>query len=209
MDQRSPTVYRTRSWTNRRRALTGLGGVGLVLLGYLIGRWQDTPAAISAPPAVAASSSAAAPAPSTEAPSPSPSPKPVDYPVLQAESATELAGIEAEDTQDEGGGKNVGWITRHDHLRFDNFDFGEVPAVKAKVRMSSQAGVSGRVQFRLDSRDAPPVGEVTVINTGGWQNWQTVAAVLEPVTGVHTVFVTFTTTDDSEFVNLNWLQFEH
>ncbi|MEU4421305.1 carbohydrate-binding protein [Actinoplanes sp. NPDC024001] len=208
MDQRSPAVYRTRSWTNRRRALTGLGGVGLVLLGYAIGRWQDTPAAVSAPPVVVASSSAAAPSPTVETPE-SVAPSPVEYPVLQAESATELAGIESEDTADQGGGKNVGWITRHDHLRFDNFDFGAVPATKAKVRLSSAASVAGRVQFRLDSKDSAPVGEVSVVNTGGWQNWQTVAAALEPVTGVHTVFVTFTTTDDSEFVNLNWIQFDH
>lgn len=200
-------MYRTRSWTNRRRALTAAGGVGLVLLGYLIGRWQDTPAAVSAPPVVVISTPAQTQTPA--APPTTEEPRKVEYAVLQAESATELAGIESEDTSDEGGGKNVGWITRNDHLRFDNFDFGEVPAVKARVRLSSAASVAGRVQFRLDSKDNPPVGEVSVVNTGGWQNWQTVSAALEPVTGVHTVFVTFTTTDDSEFVNINWLQFDH
>jgi hypothetical protein len=30
-----------------------------------------------------------------------------------------------------------------------------------------------------------------------------------PVTGKHTVFFTFTGNKDSEFVNVNWLQFEH
>jgi hypothetical protein len=194
-------VYRTRSWTNRRRALTALSGVGLVLLGYAMGRWQDTPAAVSAPPVVVVTSAVPVPVPSTV--------EKTNYPVLQAESATELAGVETEDTDDEGGGQNVGWITRHDHLRFDNLEFGEVPATKVRIRMASAAGVSGRMEFRLDSRDNAPIGEVSVVNTGGWQNWQTVAAALEPVTGVHTVFVTFTTTDDSEFVNLNWLQFEH
>ncbi|MEV6299038.1 carbohydrate-binding protein [Actinoplanes sp. NPDC051861] len=204
MDHRSPTVYRSRSWTNRRRALIALAVGGLVLLGYLIGQWGDSPepAAFTPPPAPS-------PSPSPVISESSAAPSPVEYALLQAESANELAGIQTEGTQDEGGGDNVGWITRHDHLRFDGFDFGEVPATKVRVRVASDAGVTGRLEFRLDSRDSPPIGELSVSNTGGWQSWRTDGAVLEPVTGVHTVFVTFTTADDSEFVNINWFQFEH
>ncbi|BAL91851.1 hypothetical protein AMIS_66310 [Actinoplanes missouriensis 431] len=235
MDHRPPSVYRTRSWTNRRRLLTALGGVGLVLVGYAIGRWQDTPADVV--PAVAVAASAGAPAsstgttsstgtessagtesstdgassaaaPTTEAAeATTPAPVAVEYPVMQAESATELAGIQTQETEDEGGGLNTAWITRDDHLRFDNLDFGQVAATKARLRLSSDSGVTGRVQIRLDSKDNPPVGEVSVSNTGGWQRWRTDTAALQPITGVHTVFVTFTAPDDSEFVNVNWLQF--
>ncbi|MEU4557024.1 carbohydrate-binding protein [Actinoplanes sp. NPDC023936] len=236
MDHRSPSVYRTRSWTNRRRLLTALGGVALVLVGYAIGRWQDTPAEVV--PAVPVAASAAAPAPGSEpatesAPDPAtgpgsgpgsesasgpatnasspqpatPAPVAVEYPVMQAESATELAGIQTQETEDSGGGLNTAWITRSDHLRFDNIDFGQVPATKARIRLSSDAGVTGRVQIRLDSKDNQPVGEVSVSSTGGWQQWRTDTAALQPITGVHTVFVTFTAPDDSEFVNVNWLQF--
>ena len=205
VDHRSPTVYRSRSWTNRRRALIALGVGGLVLLGYIIGQWGESPA-----PTPAAATQAPTPEISEISESPAaPSPSPSEYALLQAESATELAGIQTEGTQDEGGGDNVGWITRHDHLRFDNVDFGQVPATKVRVRGASDAGVSGRVEFRLDNRDSAPIGELSVSNTGGWQSWRTDGAVLEPVTGVHTVFVTFTTADDSEFVNINWFQFEH
>ncbi len=131
------------------------------------------------------------------------------YQVLQAESANELAGIQSQDTEDEGGGQNVGWISRGDHLRFDNFVFGDVPAKKAKFRVASDAGVSGRVQIRLDTPDADPVGELSVSNTGGWQTWRTDVAALTPVTGTHTVYITFTASDDSEFMNVNWIQFDH
>ena len=216
MDHRSPNVYRTRSWTNRRRALTALGGLGLVLLGYGLGRWQDTPAdpavVLPAVPVAAASAAPAAAPVTSAAPAPAPTtpaPTPIKYAVLQAEAATELNGIQAQETEDEGGGQNVGWINRNDFLRFDNFDFGPVPATKARVRVASGAGITGRVQIRLDSRESEPVGEVSVSNTGGWQNWRTGTAALQPVTGVHTVFVTFTAADDSEFMNVNWLQFEH
>src|SRR6185436_1328966 len=50
------SVYRTRSYVQRRRALLGLAGVVLLLTGYGIGRWQDTPAPVvpvAAPPAAA------------------------------------------------------------------------------------------------------------------------------------------------------------
>lgn len=209
MDHRSPNVYRSRSWKTRRRALIALGVAGLLTMGYVIGQWGDSPDVTPA----AASSPAPAPAPPSEEPSPEPSAEPTveatPYPLLQAELADELAGIQTEGTQDEGGGENVGWITRHDHLRFDDFDFGAVPATKVRVRVSSEASVAGRLEIRLDSRDSPPVGELSISNTGGWQSWRTDAAALQPVTGVHTVFVTFTTSDDSEFVNINWLRFEH
>jgi hypothetical protein len=213
VDQLSPTVYRTKSWQNRRRALTVLGGVGLVLVGYLLGRWQDTPAdpVIAPQAAVTGAPSAKAPdAPPAEAPaSAAPEATAIEYPVLQAESATELAGVETEGVQDEGGGDYVGWINRDDHLRFDNFDFGAVAATKLNLRLASDSGINGRIQVRLDSRDAPVVGELSVTDTGGWQTWRTGTAVLQPVTGVHTVFLTFTANDGGDFVNLNWLRFEH
>ncbi|WP_433791477.1 carbohydrate-binding protein [Actinoplanes sp. CA-252034] len=214
MDQRSPTVYRTKSWQTRRKVVTVLAGVGLVLVGYLLGRWQDTPAEPVITPQAAVTSAAVpeatSPAPdASPAPSPSPAASAAPYPVLQAESATELAGVEAQDTEDEGGGQNIGWVNRDDHLRFDNFDFGDVPAVQVKLRFASGSGINGRVQVRLDSRDAAPVGELSVSDTGGWQSWRTGAAVLKPVSGVHTVFITFTSNDGGEFVNLNWLQFVH
>ncbi|GAA0465102.1 hypothetical protein Aca07nite_79660 [Actinoplanes capillaceus] len=213
MENRSPTVYRTRSWQNRRRALLALGGAVLLLVGYLLGRWQDTPAdpVITGQTAVtpgAASAPAAPPAPPSTTPT-SAEATPVKYPVLQAEAATELAGVETQPTEDEGGGDNVGWINRDDYLRFDNFDFGAVPATAARIRVASGAGITGRVQIRLDSRANDPVGELSVGNTGGWQKWRTDTAVLKPVTGTHTVFVTFTSTEGAEFVNLNWLQFDH
>ncbi|BBH63994.1 hypothetical protein ACTI_06790 [Actinoplanes sp. OR16] len=218
MDHRSPNVYRTRSGTNRRRVLTALGGVALLLVGYAIGRWQDTPADPAVVPVAApvtsspAAESPAAPtsaAPASTAPA-SAAPEPVDYPVIQAENATEMSGIQTQETGDEGGGLNTAWITRADHLRFDNLEFGEVPATKAKLRISSAVGIAGgRVEIRLDSRENAPVGEVAVTDTGDWQTFTTSVAALQPITGTHTVFLTFAAPDDTEFVNVNWLQFAH
>ncbi|GIF10047.1 carbohydrate-binding protein [Actinoplanes teichomyceticus] len=207
MDQRTPTVYRTRAWTTRNRALAAVAALGLLLAGYLLGRWQDTPASSAAPAAPATSTSPSPAVP--ESASAAPAPTPVEYGPLQAEAANELTGVQPQDTGDEGGGQNVGWINRGDRLRFDNFVFGDVPATKARIRLASGAGVSGRVQIRLDSPDAEPAGELSVSNTGGWQSWRTAVAALTPVTGTHTVYVTFTANHDSEFMNVNWIRFDH
>ncbi|GAA4930172.1 hypothetical protein GCM10025331_12680 [Actinoplanes utahensis] len=190
--------------------LTALGGAALLLLGYLLGRWQDTPAAQAPPVLVTAPASAPAPASATpETTTASPQPAPTEYAVLQAEAATELAGVGIEDTSDEGGGKNIGWINRDDFLRFDDVDFGAVPATRAAIRVSSGSGASSRLQIRLDSRDSAPVGEISVGNSGGWQSWGTTNAVLKPVTGVHTVYLTFSSSDGTELMNINWLRFGH
>jgi hypothetical protein len=200
-----PSVYRTRAYRTRQRVLYALAGVGLVLVGYLIGRWQDSPAAPAAasPPAASASAS---PSPS---PSATPPPSPTVYRKLQAESADALNGIQTQDTEDEGGGQNVGWIANGDSLRFDDIDFGPVPATKVDVRVASDADDGGRMDIRLDSPDADPAGSMRVTRTGGWQTWRTDEVTLQPVTGVHTVFLTFARDDDGEFLNINWLQFAH
>jgi hypothetical protein len=175
--------------------------VALLLAGYGIGRWQDTPSPVPV---------AAAPAGSPEisaAPTTSP-PTPTVYRTLQAESATELIGIEAQDTEDEDGGQNVGFIAAGDTMRFADFDFGPVPATQLEVRVASDAD-GGQMAIHLDSLDSPAAGVLTVTRTGGWQKWRTDVVTLTPVTGVHTVFLTFSRPDDKEFVNLNWLIFKH
>ena len=50
---------------------------------------------------------------------------------------------------------------------------------------------------------------LTLANTGGWQNWQTIPANITRVTGVHNVYITFTSGQPSDYVNLNWLTFGH
>jgi hypothetical protein len=192
----------------RRRVLTGLAGVALLLIGYGIGRWQDSPAPATAatPPR---SVPASAPAPPSVAPTTTPPPKPTVYPTLQAESST-LTGIQTQDTTDQGGGQNVGWIATGDSMRFDNLDFGPVPATKLLVRVAAGTADGGRMDIHVDDPASSPVGALNVTDTGGWQTWRTDEVTLAtPVTGKHTVFFVFTGNKDSEFVNVNWVQFEH
>ena len=201
----NPSVYRTKAYRVRQRSLVALAGLGLLAAGYGLGRWQDSPApAVALPPAPIAS---AEPSPSSAPPTTEP-PKPTVYPKLEAEAADGNVGIQAQDTEDAGGGQNVGWIAGGDQLRFDDFDFGPVPATKLDVRVSTDAE-GGRMEVRLDGADRPPIGTLNVTRTGGWQNWRTDQVDISPTTGKHTVFLVFVRDDGAEFLNINWLQFGH
>jgi hypothetical protein len=213
-----PGVYRSRSSTTRRRVLAVAAALALVLLGYLIGRLQGfgTPAngSTAAHPVSSAPASSAAPAPSSAAPAASsaapPTPAGIDaYVPLQAEAAAAAQGTQTENTSDDGGGQDVGYVNNGDALRFDDIDFGATAATKVAARVASDSDNGGRMEIRLDTPASQPVATVQVTRTGGWQNWQTVTAVCTPVTGLHTVFVTFANDTGDEFMNLNYFTFEH
>ncbi|WP_344854733.1 glycoside hydrolase family 16 protein [Planomonospora alba] len=128
---------------------------------------------------------------------------------IQAERYQAQSGTMVEATTDTGGGQNVGAIANGDWLRFDGVDFGGTPATQFRARVASGAGagVSGLVQVRLGSPTAPPIGDFAIASTGGWQSWHTVPANISPVTGTHTVYVTFSSGQPADFVNLNWFTF--
>jgi beta-glucanase (GH16 family) len=129
------------------------------------------------------------------------------YATIETESANAQSGTQTEACSE--GGQNVGWIANGDWLQFNNVDFGSTPARQFSARVASGAagGVSGLVEVRLDSRSNPPIGSFAIANTGGWQSWRTVPGNLSSVTGVHTVYLTFTSGQPADFVNVNWLTF--
>jgi beta-glucanase (GH16 family) len=131
------------------------------------------------------------------------------YSTIQAESYAQAGGIQQEPTTDVGGGQNIGWIANGDWAAYPNVDFGSTPARQFSARVASGAagGVSGLVEVRLDSRTAPPVGSFAIANTGGWQSWRTVPGTVSGITGRHTVYLTFTSGQPADFVNVNWFTF--
>jgi hypothetical protein len=133
------------------------------------------------------------------------------YSTIQAESANAQSGTQTETTTDTGGGQDVGFIANGDWLQFNNVNFGSTAATQFSGRVASGAagGVSGLVEVRLDSRSNAPIGSFAIANTGGWQSWRTVPANITAVTGTHTVYITFTSGQPADFVNINWLTFGH
>ena len=189
--------------------LIGAAVAVLVFAGFLIGRLQsDEPAAsTAATPPSAPASPAAEP---TVSSAPSPPTDAIDaYQPVQVEKADEVIGMEMQDTEDEGGGQNAGWINNGDSLRFDDVNFGDTPPAQLNVRLAADVADDGggRVEIRLDSATAEPSATLSTRGTGGWQSWRTEATEMAPVTGVHTVFVTFGSDRPDDFLNINWFVF--
>ena len=130
------------------------------------------------------------------------------YAKIEAESANASQGVIFETTTDTGGGQNAGSLANGDFLRFDNVDFGSPGAnnVSARVASGAAGGVSGLVEFHLDTASGTLIGSFAVGNTGGWQSWTTIPANVT-ASGLHTLFVVFKSGQPADFVNVNWIQF--
>ncbi|MFF4018939.1 glycoside hydrolase family 16 protein [Streptomyces sp. NPDC001843] len=133
------------------------------------------------------------------------------YGTIQAESYDSQSGTATETTTDTGGGQDIGSLANGDWALYKGVDFGSTAARQFYGRVASGAagGVSGLVEVRLDSRNNSPVGSFAVADTGGWQSWRTVPANIASVTGTHDVYLTFTSGQASDFVNVNWFGFGH
>ncbi|GAB3232885.1 glycoside hydrolase family 16 protein [Glycomyces halotolerans] len=133
------------------------------------------------------------------------------YTTIEAEAFDAQNGLQVEGTSDSGGGENIGWIGDGDWARYDNVDFGSGGPTDfvARVASGADAGVSGMVEVRIDSPTASPIGSFAVGNTGGWQSWTTVPGNVASVTGTHTVYLTFTSGQPNDFVNVNWFHFRN
>jgi beta-glucanase (GH16 family) len=129
------------------------------------------------------------------------------YGTIQAESFDAQSGVQTEACSE--GGQNIGWIANGDWTQYNNVDFGTggVRDFVARVASGAAGGVSGLVEVRIDSRSNPPIGSFAIANTGGWQSWRSVPGNVSNVSGRHTVFLTFTSGQPSDFVNVNWFQF--
>lgn len=131
------------------------------------------------------------------------------YSTIQAESHDSQSGTFVEATSDSGGGQNIGAIANGDWALYKGVNFGSTAATQfvARVASGAGAGVSGLVEVRLDSRSNAPIGSFALANTGGWQSWRTVPANIGAVTGTHDVYLTFTSGQPADFVNVNWFHF--
>jgi hypothetical protein len=131
------------------------------------------------------------------------------FSTIQAESFSAQSGTAVEACSDTGGGQDVGWLANGDWLKYSGVNFGSGGATgfSARVASGAAAGISGLVEVRIGSPTATPLGSFALASTGGWQTWRTVPAALTKVTGTQDVYLTFTSGQPAEFVNLNWFTF--
>jgi hypothetical protein len=124
------------------------------------------------------------------------------YAPIQAESFDAQSGVVVE-------GSHLGYLANGDWARFDGVEFGSAPPIDFVARVASGApgGVSGLVEVRLDSPTGPPIGSFAIANTGGWTSWREVPGNVAGVTGTRTVYLSFTSGQPADFVNVDWFLF--
>ncbi len=123
---------------------------------------------------------------------------------IEAEEYNNMLGIQTENTADEGGGLNVGWIETGDWLMFSGIDFTGIKSVDTRLATSNSTST---IEIRIDSPTGDLIGTVTVPNTGGFQAWETANTQLSDVSGTHDVYLVFKGAT-GYLCNINWLQFK-
>jgi cytochrome c len=124
-------------------------------------------------------------------------------------AGTDTDGVEIEDTTDEGGGQNIGFITDGDYFGFEPMNLTGIDAIQFRVASNT---IGGTIEVRVDDPEGPLVGAAVVEPTGGWQTWETVTAELDevPGDGSSLYFVVRRPSGSSStsfLMNVNWMKF--
>ncbi|OQP61755.1 carbohydrate-binding protein [Niastella vici] len=120
--------------------------------------------------------------------------------LIQAESYSNMSGVQTEATTDDGGGLNVGYIDAGDWMAYPAVNFPTSGSYLIEYRVASLSG-GGRLSTDLNAGSIV-LGQLDVPSTGGWQNWTTIS---------HTVNVTAGTYNPGIYAvaggwNLNWIR---
>lgn len=122
---------------------------------------------------------------------------------IEAEAADVMEGLKVESCS--AGGKYLTAIENNKAIIVRQMDLGEGAfSFAARVANRSDGGV---IEIRLDGPEGKLLGNCMVSpSTGGWQIWNTKAADLEPVKGLHDICLRFKGGAGSLF-NLDWFTF--
>ncbi|MDB5273591.1 MAG: glycoside hydrolase family 16 [Chitinophagaceae bacterium] len=117
---------------------------------------------------------------------------------IQAESYSEMAGVQLENTTDAGGGQDVGWIDTGDWMAYKDINFPSSGSYKVEYRV---AGNGGKLSLDLNS-GSKVLGALNVPSTGGWQNWTTISHTVSVTAGTYKLGIYAATGG----WNLNWIK---
>jgi beta-glucanase (GH16 family) len=107
--------------------------------------------------------------------------------------------VDIEPTTDTGGGFNVGWIVAGEWLAYNNLLIPSTGSYTIRMRVASQVGGTASVDLNGGS---VLLGNFSIPNTGGWQNWTTVSRTVNINAGTYSLGV-FAQTGDWNF---NWIE---
>lgn len=122
---------------------------------------------------------------------------------IEAEDASSQVGTKTENTSDVGGGLNVGRISATDSLSF-NTTVQTSGTYLVEFRVATPRSTSS-IELRVNGS---PAANISVPNTGGWQNWQTISAEINLNSGNQTIELQFGGNQSGDLMNLNWIYAE-
>ncbi|WP_051979728.1 glycosyl hydrolase family 18 protein [Edaphobacter aggregans] len=110
-------------------------------------------------------------------------------------------GVSIEATTDTGGGYDVGWVTADEWLNY-TMKVASSGSYLVQVRVANN-GQGGTFHVGVDGATA--TSELTVPNTGGWQNWTTLSTTITLSAGQHIVQLHMDSVGSAGTVgNFNW-----
>lgn len=98
--------------------------------------------------------------------------------VIQAEDYCTMHGIQVENTLDNGGQQNVGWIDMGDWMDY-KVNIPSSGTYTLEYRVASISG-NGQIQFKIEDNI---LTTTNIPNTQGWQNWTTVSTTTSLTAG--------------------------
>jgi endoglucanase len=114
---------------------------------------------------------------------------------IEAENFSGMSGVQTESTVDVGGGQDVGYIDTGDWMDY-SVNASSAGTYAVNLRVASPNG--GQLQIKNSAGTV--LATVTVPNTGGWQNWQTVSTNIALAAGTQTIRIY----SASNGWNFNW-----
>lgn len=100
---------------------------------------------------------------------------------IEAENFLLQSGTSIENTNDTGGGENVGYIDNGDWLEYAIRNTSTETEFEITFRVASSSG-NGRINYYLNNKLA---GNISIPNTGGWQSWKSVSKNIKIPEGKH------------------------
>ena len=128
---------------------------------------------------------------------PTPTPTPAST-LIEAENYSSMSGVGVENTSDEGGGKNVGYLDAGDRLTYNGVNFPSTGSYRIEYRVASPNGGS----LAADLSGQALGSTVPLPATGGWQKWQTISQTVNITAGTYNLGLRAV----AGGWNINWLR---
>ncbi|MGA9146871.1 MAG: carbohydrate-binding protein, partial [Candidatus Nanopelagicales bacterium] len=148
----------------------------------------------------------------TPTPTPTRTSTPTPTPTPPSGVRSAFGRVEAELPSVNSGGViesgHVAGLGNGDWLEYGSVDFGSGGLNQIQSLVSGGSSGSGLVSYRVDSPTGPLLGNFAVGNTGGWNSYRQIPANASGPTGVHKLYVAFTSGYPGDYVNLDRFQLQ-